>query len=198
LGRGFGIVAAIFICLVVAGSLLGNSFVASRMAVAAANRDWLPRAFARLGRIGIEATKRGNEDEGSTSSSENSPEGTSEQATAESDAPINAIILSTIISIFYILLGNFRALLTFNGLGEFSFFFLTVVGAIILRFREPELKRPYKPFILVPAVFAVLSGFVVVRGAIFALVPAAVLVALWILGGVLYWGNLEYMRRQVN
>lgn len=181
-----------------AGSLLGNSFVASRMAVAAANRDWLPRAFARLGRIGIEATKRGNEDEGSTSSSENSPEGTSEQATAESDAPINAIILSTIISIFYILLGNFRALLTFNGLGEFSFFFLTVVGAIILRFREPELKRPYKPFILVPAVFAVLSGFVVVRGAIFALVPAAVLVALWILGGVLYWGNLEYMRRQVN
>ena len=198
MGRGFGIVAAIFICLVVAGSLLGNSFVASRMAVAAANRDWLPRAFARLGRIGIEATKRGNEDEGSTSSSENSPEGTSEQATAESDAPINAIILSTIISIFYILLGNFRALLTFNGLGEFSFFFLTVVGAIILRFREPELKRPYKPFILVPAVFAVLSGFVVVRGAIFALVPAAVLVALWILGGVLYWGNLEYMRRQVN
>jgi solute carrier family 7 (L-type amino acid transporter), member 9/15 len=176
------------------------------MAVAAANRDWLPRVFARLGRVGVETMKSGEGEDlardaarDAAEVSADPPGETPEQAsTAESDAPINAIILSTIISIFYILLGNFRALLTFNGLGEFSFFFLTVVGAIILRFREPELKRPYKPFILIPVVFAVLSGFVVIRGAIFALVPAAVLVALWILGGVLYYGNLEYARRQVS
>ncbi len=40
------------------------------------------------------------------------------------------------------LVRNFRALLTFNGLGEYTFFFLTVLGAIILRFREPSLERP--------------------------------------------------------
>lgn len=75
-----------------------------------------------------------------------------------------------------------RVLLTFNGLGEYTFFFLTVLGDIILRWREPHLRRPFKPFILVPVVFAVISCFVVVRGAIFAPVQSAVLVFLWLCG----------------
>jgi solute carrier family 7 (L-type amino acid transporter), member 9/15 len=36
---------------VVAGSLLGNSFVAGRMTVAAANKSWLPSFLGRVGRI---------------------------------------------------------------------------------------------------------------------------------------------------
>jgi amino acid transporter len=127
-------VAAIFICLVVAGSLLGNSFVAGRMAVAASNQNWLPRFLGVVGRVGPER--------------EIVPDDT--QKASESDAPINALILSTVLGAIYILLGNFRALLTFNGLGEYTFFFLTVLGAIILRYREPQLERPYKPFVLIP------------------------------------------------
>ncbi|KAI1753956.1 amino acid/polyamine transporter I [Xylaria castorea] len=193
LGRGFGIVAAIFICLVVAGSLLGNSFVAGRMAVAAANRNWLPRMFAQLGRIGVKKQQQqATEDEDNDSTED------VEAATTASDAPVNAIILSTVLAALYILLGSFRALLTFNGLGEYSFFFLTVLGAIVLRFREPGLRRPYKPLILVPAVFAVVSGFVVIRGAIFAPLLAAVLIVLWGIGGALYWGRKEYARRRVG
>ncbi|KAH8434469.1 uncharacterized protein LDX57_012114 [Aspergillus melleus] len=169
LGRGFGILAAIVICLVVAGSLLGNSFVAGRMVVAAANLNWLPRFLGFVGHVGIKSNE-----------SNNAAFGTS--TPGRSDAPINAIILSTGLPILYILFGNFRALLTFNGLGEYSFFFLTVLGAIVLRFREPELRRPYKPLILVPGVFAVVSGFVVVRGAVFAPLQAIILAVLWILG----------------
>lgn len=75
-----------------------------------------------------------------------------------------------------------RLLLTLNGLSEYAFFFLTVLGAIILRWREPELRRPIKPFILIPVLFAIISGFVVVRGAIFAPVQAAVLVGIWVVG----------------
>ncbi|KAL7627258.1 hypothetical protein AAE478_001447 [Parahypoxylon ruwenzoriense] len=179
LGGGFGIVTAIIICLVVAGSLLGNSFVAGRMTVAAANMKWFPRLFASVGHIGL---KPRSEDEpglpnGRPASSGSPP----------SDAPINAILLSVILSALYTLLGSFRALLTFNGLGEYSFFFLTVLGAIILRFREPELRRPYKPFILVPMVFAVVSGFVVIRGAFFAPVLALVVITVWIFGLGFYW-----------
>ena len=102
----------------------------------------------------------------------------------------NAIILSTFISAIYILLGNMRLLLTLNGLSEYSFFFLTVLGAIILRWREPTLHRPVKPFVFIPALFAVISGFVVVRGAIFAPVQAVVLVLIWMVG-ILYY----YMRK---
>ncbi|KAI1193700.1 amino acid/polyamine transporter I [Nemania serpens] len=188
LGRGTGVLAAVLICLVVAGSLLGNSFVAGRMAVAAANQDWLPGLFARLGKPGV--GKPAVENEAEAEATEQSSDASA------SDAPVNAIILSTVLSALYILLGSFRALLTFNGLGEYSFFFLTVLGAIVLRVREPELRRPYRPFILVPAVFALVSGFVVVRGAIFAPVLAAVLVVLWGVGGVVYWGRKEIARRR--
>jgi L-type amino acid transporter 9 len=152
----------------VAGALLGNSFIAGRMTVAAAKKNWLPRYFAVVGKLGAGSDL--NTD--STDSSES----------IESDAPVNALLLSTILSALYILFGNFRALLTFNGLGEFSFFFLTVVGVIVLRFREPALHRPYKPFMLVPATFALVSGFVIVRGAAFAPVQAGILIIVWVIG----------------
>lgn len=44
--------AAALICLVVAGSLLGNSFVAGRMTVAAANKSWLPSYLSIVGKFG--------------------------------------------------------------------------------------------------------------------------------------------------
>lgn len=88
-----------------------------------------------------------------------------------------------------------RILLTLNGLAEYAFFFLTVLGAIILRFREPDLPRPVKPFILIPTLFAVISGFVVIRGAVFAPVQAGVLLAIWLLGAVLFPVRLWLSKR---
>lgn len=184
LGPAFGIVAAVFICLVVAGSLLGNSFVAGRMAVAAANKSWLPRFLGLIGRVRTAPAHVPSEGDAGI------------RKDTKSDAPINALILSAVLSAFYILLGNFRALLTFNGLGEYTFFFLTVIGAVVLRFREPNLHRPYKPPILTPVIFAVVSGFVVVRGAVFAPVQAAVLAGVWVVGLGFYWARKIWSRRQ--
>ncbi|KAL2204342.1 amino acid transporter [Sarocladium strictum] len=172
MGRVSGIIAAVLICVVVAGSLLGNSFVASRMAVAASRRAWLPSIFGVIGRVGKAKT--------SDAASE-------DESKSASDAPINAVILSALLASLYILLGNFRALLTLNGLGEYSFFFLAVLGAIILRYREPELRRPYKVFIAFPVVFIVVSGFVVIRGAFFAPLQAGIIVGIWAVGLVFYW-----------
>lgn len=178
LGPAFGILAAIVICLVVAGSLLGNSFVAGRMIVAASKLDWFPRFLGVLGHVGMPPD----------------PEPPSQSA-PRSDAPINATILATLLPIPYLLFGNFRALLTFNGLGEYSFFFLTVLGAILLRFRQPDLHRPYKPFIAIPLVFALVSGFVVVRGAVFAPLQAVILISVWIIGMGFYYLR-AYLRRE--
>jgi len=151
------------------------------MAVAAANKSWLPRIFGLIGRVRPVAP---NPDE-------------EPPASPKSDAPINALVLAAALSAVYILVGNFRALLTFNGLGEYTFFLLTVVGALVLRYREPRLERPYKPPILTPVVFAVVSGFVVVRGAVFAPVQAAVLAGVWAVGLVFYWAKwLIWLRRQ--
>lgn len=140
------------------------------MTVAAAKKNWLPSLFTVVGRIGL---ARDDADEG-------------DESKTISDAPINAVILSALIASLYILFGNFRDLLTLNGLGEYSFFFLAVLGAIILRYREPELHRPYKTFIVFPLVFVVVSGFVVIRGAVFAPVQAIIIGALWVLGLAYY------------
>lgn len=91
-----------------------------------------------------------------------------------------------------------RILLTLNGLAEYAFFFLTVFGAIMLRHREPDLPRPVKPFILIPILFAIISGFVVVRGAFFAPVQAAILVAVWLLGAVYYYVRLWFLKRRAT
>ncbi|KAL4871451.1 hypothetical protein BDV12DRAFT_28763 [Aspergillus spectabilis] len=188
LGPGVGLVAAVLICLVVAGSLLGSAFVGSRMIVAASNKNWLPRFLGQIGYMGL----RSEPDQPP------SPEDTSDSDSKDtSDAPLNALLLSTACSALYILFGNFRALITFNGLGEYSFFFLTMIGAIVLRIREPKLYRPYKPIIAIPVVFTLVSGFVVARGAVFAPFQAAVLVAVWALGLVFYYGRRWWLARRV-
>ena len=93
------------------------------------------------------------------------------------------------------MLGNMRILLTLNGLAEYAFFFLTVLGAIVLRFREPDLKRPVKPFILIPVLFALISGFVVVRGAVFAPIQATILIGIWVIGAGLYFVRRRALSR---
>lgn len=160
------------------------------MTVAAARAGWLPEFLSVLGRLGYESTPSGSERAPLLGSSGDDSEVDQGPPTPEpSDAPMNALLLSTVLSALYILLGSFRALLTFNGLGEYTFFFLTVIGAIILRYREPELERPYKPFVFIPITFCLVSGFVVIRGAAFAPVQALVLVGLWGLGLYIYWAQ---------
>jgi amino acid transporter len=185
LGKGVAYFATVLICLVIAGSALGNSFVAGRMTVAAANNNWIPRLLGSVGQVGtFKVTKATEQDEAA------------DDAMDKSESPINALILNTILSAIYILLGNMRILLTLNGLAEYAFFFLTVLGAIILRFREPSLPRPVKPIILIPILFALISGFVVVRGAVFAPVQAAILAVIWLVGAVLYYARLVFLRRK--
>ncbi|KAF2108055.1 amino acid/polyamine transporter I [Lophiotrema nucula] len=183
LGKAVAYFATVLICLVIAGSALGNSFVAGRMTVAAANKKWLPSILSNIGQIGNWRVSKGSEEEEDA-----------DAALDKGESPINALILSTILSAIYILGANMRILLTFNGLGEYSFFFLTVLGDIILRWREPDLPRPVKPFLAIPIVFALISGFVVVRGAIFAPVQAAILIGIWVVGIIFYFARKRVLR----
>lgn len=185
LGKGVAYFATALICLVIAGSALGNSFVAGRMTVAAANNQWIPQFLGTVGQVGtFKLTKASEQDE------------SAEDAMDQGESPINALILNIVLSTIYILLGNMRILLTLNGLAEYAFFFLTVLGAIILRFREPNLPRPVKPFIAIPALFAFISGFVVIRGAVFAPVQAAVLLGIWVIGVLFYYVRLFITSRK--
>ncbi|KAH7341045.1 amino acid/polyamine transporter I [Rhizoctonia solani] len=74
--------------------------------------------------------------------------------------PLNAMVLQVIITLFYILIGGgFRTMLNFVGVAAWTFYFLTGVGLIILRVKEPSLPRPYKTWIITPLIFSGVSLF---------------------------------------
>jgi L-type amino acid transporter 9 len=155
------------------------------MTVAASNNNWIPRFFGSVGHIGTFKI-----------SSKPDARDDAEDTLDKGESPINALILNAVLASVYVLAGNMRILLTLNGLAEYAFFFLTVLGAIVLRVKEPELPRPVRPWVVVPLVFVVVSGFVVVRGAVFAPVQAGVLLGIWGVGVGVYWGRLCVLGRR--
>jgi amino acid transporter len=198
LGKSVAYFATALICLVIAGSALGNSFVAGRMTVAAANNNWFPRVLGTVGCVGtLKVSKIADSGEPADMTMDNGESPMYVHPSLLDNHSLtnasNALILNTILSGIYILLGNMRILLTLNGLAEYAFFFLTVLGAIILRFREPDLPRPVKPLIVIPILFALISGFVVIRGAVFAPIQAAVLVGIWLCGLVFYFVRVWFL-----
>jgi amino acid transporter len=167
-----------------------------RLTVAAANKGYIPALFSYIGRV------------------RSRPSPIEE---VRFDAPFNAFILNFVLTAAYTLMGNFRALLTFIGLAqcEFAehdvlfdqrnliactdtFFFLTVLGAVILRFRQPDLDRPFKPPIIIPILFSIVSGLVVLRGAVFAPIQLAVLAGELLIGAIIYSGQRFWLKRKLE
>lgn len=99
-------------------------------------------------------------------------------------------------TLVYILTGSFRALLTFVGMAEWVFYVSTVVGLIILRRREPQLHRPYRPNIALPITFVVVGTLVIIRSAIFAPVQGGALAGLLVAGTLI--SKLRGSRTQVD
>lgn len=102
--------------------------------------------------------------------------------------PVNGVLLEVAISCVFIMSGEFRSLVTFYGVAGYAFYFLTVAGLIVLRFREPDLERPYKTWITTPIMFCCIALFLISR-AIFERPLGTLLVTIFILSGIpiYYW-----------
>lgn len=70
-------------------------------------------------------------------------------------------------------------------MAEWVFYVSTVAGLLILRRREPELDRPYRPFVVLPIIFVIVGTLVILRSALFAPVQSGVLVGLLVAGALL-------------
>jgi amino acid transporter len=100
--------------------------------------------------------------------------------------PISAMALNAILTAVYILIGSFDTLVTFYGVAGYSFYFLAVLGLIILRVREPTLERPYKTWITTPIIFCCVSLFLLSR-AVFAEPIQTLLVLAFMAAGLIIW-----------
>ncbi|KAG6874179.1 hypothetical protein C0995_003725 [Termitomyces sp. Mi166 len=87
--------------------------------------------------------------------------------------PMNAALLQAFITISFIVIGGgFRSLINFSVVASWAFYFLTVLGLIILRVKEPSLERPYKAWIITPITFCGVALFLLIMPVIAAPVEA--------------------------
>ncbi|KZM24849.1 uncharacterized protein EKO05_0003523 [Ascochyta rabiei] len=166
-GRPAGILITTLVAVSCAGSVTSNVFSVGRLTVAASQRHYLPAFFSKRGLPLLSNTDANR------------------HATSRFDAPVYANILALVITLVYILTGSFRALITFVGMAEWVFYVSTVVGLLILRRREPQLERPYRPTILLPVTFVTVGTLVIVRSAMFAPVQSGVLAGLLVVGAII-------------
>lgn len=74
--------------------------------------------------------------------------------------PMNALLLQAVMTTLFILFGGgFRSLINFSTVSAWGFYFLTVLGLLILRVKEPYLERPYKTWLITPVIFCSVSLF---------------------------------------
>jgi amino acid transporter len=110
---------------------------------------------------------------------------------------VYALILNAVLTITYVVVGEFSTLVTFYGVAGYTFYFLTVLGLIILRVREPQLERPYKTWITTPIIFCCVSLFLLSR-AVFAQPFQTIAVVSFVVAGVpVYFWRIKGRDEQV-
>lgn len=78
--------------------------------------------------------------------------------------PVRAILLQTVIAMVFVMLSNLKDIMNLAGAILAFNSFLAIAGLIVLRFKEPDLKRSYKvPFYpLTPILYLTITGTMLV------------------------------------
>ncbi|OBZ75150.1 b(0,+)-type amino acid transporter 1 [Grifola frondosa] len=106
--------------------------------------------------------------------------------------PLNAMCLQAALTIAFVVIGGgFRSLINFAVVASWAFYFLTVLGVVILRIKEPMLERPYKTWITTPLIFCAVCLFLLCMPII-----AAPLEAIAVLGFVLVGIPVYYITQR--
>jgi amino acid transporter len=182
----FGPVGSLLLALIVSASCFGalnaTTFTTGRLVYVAGKEGYLPALFARIGTSSSEPRLPRNP------LARRLARLFGDQDTGLFFTPVNAMLLNAALTSCYVAVGEFDTLVTFYGVAGYTFYFLTVLGLIVLRVREPDLDRPYRTWIATPIVFCCVSLFLLSR-AVFAQPLQTLIVVAFILTGVplYYW-----------
>ncbi|KAJ5612355.1 hypothetical protein N7510_005549 [Penicillium lagena] len=195
-GKVFGRVGALILALVVSGSCFGSlnatTFTSGRLVYAAGKEGYLPSLFGRLG-LRNETPSSGPPGGGRLQRRSWARKSISKLFGDESRlgfTPINAMAFNAALTTIYVVMGEFKTLVTFYGVAGYTFYFLTVLGLIVLRIREPYLERPYRTWISTPIIFCCVSLFLLSRAVIAEPLQALIVVVFIITGIPVYFWRI--------
>lgn len=187
----FGPIGSLILALIVSASCFGalnaTAFTSGRLVYVAGKEGYLPAIFGKIG-IGRSAESNANTLRTRSWASKRLAKLFGDEDTGLFFTPVNAMVLNALLTACYILVGEFGTLVTFYGVAGYTFYFLTVLGLIVLRVKEPNLERPYKTWITTPIIFCCVSLFLLSR-AVFAEPLQTLIVVVFVLMGVpiFYW-----------
>jgi amino acid transporter len=187
----FGPIGSLILALIVSASCFGAlnavTFTSGRLVYVAGKEGYLPALFGKIG-VGNGAEPSHTELRTRNWLSQRMARLFGDEDTGLFFTPVNAMILNTVLTVCYVLVGEFETLVTFYGVAGYTFYFLTVLGLIVLRVKEPHLERPYKTWITTPVIFCCVSLFLLSR-AVFAEPLQTLIVVGFIAAGVplYYW-----------
>ncbi|KAI9813813.1 MAG: hypothetical protein M1827_003603 [Pycnora praestabilis] len=187
----FGPIGSLVLALTVGASCFGalnaTTFTSGRLVYVAGKEGYLPVIFGKLGIGGstdVPATRLRTR----SSATKRISRLIGDSESGLFFTPINAMLLNAGLTACYILVGEFGTLVTFYGVAGYTFYFLTVLGLIVLRIREPHLERPYRTWISTPIIFCCVSLFLLSRAVFAQPLQTAFVVAFILLGApIFYW-----------
>ncbi|MCJ1400650.1 hypothetical protein MMC11_003858 [Xylographa trunciseda] len=189
----FGPLGALSLAIIVSlscfGALNATTFTSGRLVYAAGQEGFLPRA---LGHIGMPGAAPKALELGRGFEKPRGAWGRIKRVIGDEDGtigftPINAMVFNATLTALYVLVGEFATLVTFYGVAGYTFYFLTVLGLIVLRVREPYLERPYKTWITTPVIFCCVSLFLLTRAVVAEPVQTVGVLGFVALGVPVYW-----------
>ncbi|KAL9084725.1 MAG: hypothetical protein Q9159_005080 [Coniocarpon cinnabarinum] len=194
-----GPAGSLILALIVAGSGFGSlnatMFTSSRLFYAAAKEGYLPAVIGTLGfrgNSGIRVTRRMSRLKRPSTATNIFARLCADDATqAVFMTPVASLALNFVFSAAYIVIGNFSTLVTFYGVATYFFYFLTVLGLLILRVKEPHLERPYKCWITTPIIFCCVSLFLLSRSFVAEPWTSFAVIPFFLIGAVVYWWKVR-------
>lgn len=189
----FGSVGALIFALIVSASCLGalnaTIFTSGRLVYAAGKEGYLPSIFGSLWTGGSPSSGSTNRLQRRSWASKSVARLFGEGARI-GYTPINAMALNSGLTLVYVIVGEFKTLVTFYGVAGYIFYFLTVLGLIVLRIREPHLERPYRTWISTPIIFCCVSLFLLSRAVIAEPLQTLIVVAFIVAGIPVYFWRI--------
>lgn len=190
----FGPIGSLLFALIVSASCFGalnaTTFTSGRLVYAAGKEGYLPAIFGKIG-VGTET-----EPSHTTLRTRNWASKSLARLFGDDDTglfftPVNAMVLNASLTACYILVGEFGTLVTFYGVAGYTFYFLTVLGLLVLRVKEPDLERPYKTWWSTPIIFCCVALFLLSRSAFAEPLQTLIVVAFIVAGIPLYFWRVK-------
>ncbi|MEP4485192.1 MAG: amino acid permease [Halioglobus sp.] len=107
----------------------------------------------------------------------------------EDGIPVRAIVLQSLVALVFLWTSSFESILVFAGATMGLNTLFTVLGVFVLRWREPELPRPYRTWLypLPPLIFLALTAWTLIYIVLQRPVEALMCLGIIISGAVFYY-----------